>query len=58
MLEAACRDEFALPVIELIESLTRSRNELVRAAEELLALGGTSGADTLAGVLFCLDSNP
>lgn len=56
MLEAACRNEFAEPVVELVESLARTRNGLFRAAEDLLALGGTSGADTLAGVLFAASS--
>ena len=58
MLEAACGNEFAVPVIELVMSLARTRNGLFRAAEDLLALGGTSGADTLAGVLFCVDGGP
>jgi hypothetical protein len=52
MLAAACGDEFAAPVIRLVESLARPGNGVLGAARDLLALGGTSGADTLAGVLF------
>ncbi len=52
MLMAACRDEFAAPVIRLVESLARPGNGVLGAARDLLTLGGTSGADTLAGVLF------
>jgi hypothetical protein len=56
MLEAACGGEFALPVVRLVESLGRPGNGVLGAARDLLALGATSGADTLAGVLFAVST--
>ncbi|MCK4546233.1 MAG: DUF2877 domain-containing protein [Candidatus Eisenbacteria sp.] len=54
MLLAACRCEFAEPVGRLLRSIVRPGNGVEESARELLALGGSSGADTLAGILFCV----
>jgi hypothetical protein len=56
MLSAAVTGEFAQPVHHLLHSIARPGNGLGRRTRELLEIGASSGADTLAGIQFCLEA--
>jgi len=55
MLGAACRGEFSEPTRRVVHCLAGTEAGLRRSVGSLLRVGGGSGCDTLAGILFCLD---
>lgn len=55
MLLAACRGEFSAPVVDLVQALAQARGSVRREVDGLLCVGGSSGADVLAGILFCAE---
>lgn len=58
-LTCAAAGDVARPVGDLLEALTtRERESLGRAARTVLALGATSGAELLRGILYSLTQEP
>lgn len=55
MLEAACKGEFSEPVIRVVRAFALEQRFVRRAMRDILLVGATSGADTLAGILFYMD---
>lgn len=55
MLTAACNGEFSEPVIRVVRTFALEQRSVRRAMRNILHMGSTSGADTLAGILFYVD---
>lgn len=54
-LQSAIRGQYSEPVIRLLSCRDKGMEEIVRAAEEFLSIGHSSGVDTLCGMLWVLD---
>ncbi len=55
MLTAACSGEFDEAMVRVVEALGESSRDVRGPAIDLLAVGASSGANMLAGLLFCVD---
>jgi hypothetical protein len=57
MLLAACRGEFPMPIVRLVESLAWGESDPYGPAADTLAVGSSSGADMLAGIFFGIEES-